>query len=76
MEDLPKDPKLIDFLEIHKGTQFKCGLEAYRAWVDFHHIKEPKKLFTLDEDQLIAKLHIRYGENWEKISPYVPTHSF
>jgi hypothetical protein len=34
IEDLTSDPKYINLVDICKGTQFKNGLEVYRAIID------------------------------------------
>ena len=34
VEDLTSDPKYINFMDIYKGTQFKNGLDVYRAIID------------------------------------------
>lgn len=59
--ELPDDPKLIEFTHVSKGTQFKCGIEVYRAWLDIRRVKQPKILFNSNEDNLIKDLHQMYG---------------
>lgn len=46
--ELPDNPTLIDFKHISKGTQFRCGIDAFRAWLDLRRVKQPKILFNMD----------------------------
>jgi hypothetical protein len=53
LEELPDDPSLIDFTQICKGTQFRCGIDVFRAWLDTRRVKPSKILFNSQEDQEI-----------------------
>ena len=64
IKDLPQNPNANNFIELSKDSQFKNGMEFYRAWFESKRVKRPKKLFTMAEDNLIAEKHLRYGENW------------
>jgi hypothetical protein len=68
VEELPEDARQVSFSEVCKGTQFRFGIDVYRVWYDMRRVKQPRRLFTMEEDQQIENLHQLYGENWEKIS--------
>lgn len=46
--ELPDNPTLIDFVHVSKDSQFRCGIDAFRAWLDIRRVKLPKVLFNMD----------------------------
>lgn len=67
---LPDDPARINFSLQCKGTQFRTGMQLYRALMDLRRAKEPKRLFNLQEDELLLEKKRMYGENWEKVNQF------
>ena len=75
IEELPSDPKCINFVDICRGTQFEYGIEVYRAIMESKKKKQPRRLFKIEQDQKIENLHRMYGENWDKINQMLDNRS-
>jgi hypothetical protein len=47
LADLPRDPSEINFIQLAAATtRYKSGLELYKAWLDLHRVRAPKRPYT------------------------------
>lgn len=50
LADLPRDPTKINFIELAMGSaRYKTGVELYKAWLEFHRVRMPKRPYTNKE---------------------------
>ena len=46
------------------SARYKTGIELYKAWLEFHRVRAPKRPYTNKEEDMIIEKQRLYRDNW------------